>query len=196
MPGWVSATERQPWKAASKKGGASRNSRHARVRPSFPNHASVIPVAPGLARWATSGLFQLKPATPASTALAVLPMPAMSPCTHVPRYPGTLAVFVWLAVRRVGRGSLTHANSLDGRWVPIQLTLVCLSPEVPWFLLLDAFPPRQPPPPVPFPVGVLPGRRSPVRLSSVVGTSTSCSSSAVQSVVIRKETIDDRIDWA
>lgn len=91
--------------------GAFEDSRHARVRPSFPNLAAVI-LAPGLARWATSGLFQLKPATPASTALAVLPMPAMSPCTHVLRYPGTLAVFVWLAVRRVGR--VSHSCQFSG----------------------------------------------------------------------------------
>lgn len=105
-----SARERQTLEGC-KKGGAFEDSRHARVRPSFPNHASVI-LAPGLARWATSGLFQLKPATPASTALAVLPMPAMSPCTHVLRYPGTLAVFVWLAVRRVGR--VSHSCQFSG----------------------------------------------------------------------------------
>lgn len=151
MPGWTSATQRQTWKAASKKGGAFEDSRHARVRPSFPNHASAsVILAPGLARWATSGLFQLKPATPVSTALAVLPMPAMSPCTHVLRYPGTLAVLVWLAVRRAGRVSHSCQFSERERWVPIQLTLVCLSPEVPRFLLLDDFPPRQPPPPIPF----------------------------------------------
>jgi hypothetical protein len=44
-----------------------------------------------LARWAASGLFQLKPATPASTALAVLPLPAMFPLYL--RYPGHLGCF-------------------------------------------------------------------------------------------------------
>lgn len=145
------------------------------------------PCAPGLARWATSGLFQLKPATPASTALAVLPMPAMSPCTHVLRYPRHLGCFC-LAGRSQGLGgSLTHANSLDQRWVPIQLTLVCLSPEVP------AVPPSRrlstttttTTNPFSFPVGVLPGRRSPSVSPAVVGTSA-----AVQSVVVPEG--DDR----
>lgn len=38
-----------------------------------------------------SGLFQLKPATPASTALAVLPMSYAPRCpgAQVPKYPGT-----------------------------------------------------------------------------------------------------------
>lgn len=111
MPGWVPGRERQPWKAASKKGGAFEDSRHARVRPSFPNHASVI-----LALWPSEVGYKW-----------AVPIKACHPCIdglsgathacHVPMYPrtqvpGTLAVFVWLAVRRVGR--VSHSCQFSG----------------------------------------------------------------------------------
>lgn len=164
MPGCMSARER-PTLEGCRKGGRSKKT------PGAPGFVRLFPTTPlrslclALARWAASGLFQLKPATPAWTALAVLPMPAMSPCTHVLRYPGPWLFLSGLPFAGSG-GSLTHANSLDERWVPIQLTLSCLSPEVQWFLLLDDLPPRQPSPPVPFP---------PLLVCSLVGVPPSVS---------------------
>lgn len=179
MDGWRDGCT---WKAAGKGRSKKLQARLARQGSSVSSQPRLSdPCDLALARWATSGLFQLKPATPAWTALAVLPMPAHVPLvptysgTAVPRWVGahcqgtSVAVFVWLAVRRVGR-SLTCANSLGHRWVPIQLTLSCLSPEVSnGFLLLDDLPPRQPPPPFPFPCWccLLPGRR-PSSVSPVV----------------------------
>jgi hypothetical protein len=112
----LSARERQPWKAAGKGGGSKKlQARQGTSVFSQPRLSRSLHLA--MARWAASGLFQLKPATPASTALAVLPMPAMFPLyprTHVLRYPGHLGCSC-LAGRSQGREglSLTHANSLD-----------------------------------------------------------------------------------
>lgn len=105
MPGWVPGRERQPWKAASKKGGAFEDSRHARVRPSFPNHASVI-----LALWPSEVGYKW-----------AVPIKACHPCIdglsgathacHVPMYPRTqvprhLGCFC-LAGRSQGREGLS-----------------------------------------------------------------------------------------
>lgn len=148
--------------------GAFEDSRHARVRPSFSQPRLCDPCArPSEVgyKWAVP----IKACHPCINGLSgathACHVPTY-PRTHVPTYrtrvPRHLGCFCLAGRSLAGSGgSVTHANSLDQRWVPIQLTLVCLSPEVPRFLLLDDLPPRQPPPPAPFLLVCSPGRRPP-----------------------------------